>query len=224
MGAGDLSEEPAGPVSVGTVFDRFPASVRGAVVVRAQDHEPHQIRLLAVRVAQAHDPAKDVHRAGVEEATVDVAPHKEVLIPFDVPFADLGPGWFCVVADVEVDGSQRMTGPEGGGKRFGVPWPAEEVRRLDLKPNLKVGKAVVERIQSRPDRTEIRWRPPAKEPDAELRVSAGSRRLPPVEATDDQRSGTRVTVTHPVPRRSEQLTIELSGHGRGKSSATVELG
>jgi hypothetical protein len=224
VGAGDLSEEPAGPVSVGTVFDRFPASVRGAVVVRAQDREPHQIRLLAVRVAQAHDPAKDVHRAGVEEATVDVAPHKEILIPFDVPFADLGPGWFCVVADIEVDGSLRMTGPEGGGKRFGVPWPAEEVRRLDLKPNLKVGKAVVERIQSRPDRTEIRWRPPAKEPDAELRVSAGSRRLPAVEATDDQRSGARVTVTHPVPRRSDQLTIELSGHGREKSSATLDLG
>jgi hypothetical protein len=224
VGAGDLSEEPAGPVSVGTVFDRFPASVRGAVVVRAQDHEPHQIRLLAVRVAQAHDLAKDVHRAGVEEATVDVAPHREVLIPFDVPFADLGPGWFCVVADIEVDGSLRMTGPKGGGKRFGVPWPAEEVRRLDLKPNLKVGKALVERIQSRSDRTEIRWRPPAQEPDAELRVSAGSRRLPAVEATDDRRSGTRVTVTHPVPRRSEQLTIELSGHGREKSSATLDLG
>jgi hypothetical protein len=224
VGAGDLSDELAEPVSVGTVFDRFPASVRGAVVVRAQDHEPHQIRLLGVRVAQAHDQSKDVHRAGVDETTVDVAPHKEVLIPFDVPFAELGPGWFCVVADVEVDGSLRMTGPEGGGKRFGVPWPAEEVRRLDLKPNLKVGKAVVERIQSRPDRTEIRWRPPAKEPEAELRVSAGSRRLPAVEATEDQRTGTRVTVTHPVPKRSEQLTIELSGHDRQKTSATLDLG
>jgi hypothetical protein len=224
VGAGDLSDELAEPVSVGTVFDRFPASVRGAVVVRAQDHEPHQIRLLAVRVAQAHDQSKDVHRAGVDETTVDVAPHKEVLIPFDVPFAELGPGWFCVVADVEVDGSLRMTGPEGGGKRFGVPWPAEEVRRMDLKPNLKVGKAVVERIQSRPDRTEIRWRPSAKEPEAELRVSAGSRRLPAVEATEDQRTGTRVTVTHPVPKRSEQLTIELSGHDRQKTSATLDLG
>jgi hypothetical protein len=224
VGAGDLSDEPSPPVSVGTVFDRFPASVRGAVVVRAQDHEPHQIRLLAVRVAQAHDPAKDVHRAAVDEATVDVAPHKEVLIPFDVPFAELGPGWFCVLADVEVDGSLRMTGPEGGGKRFGVPWPAEDVRRLDLKPNLKVGRAVVERIQSRPDRTEIRWRPPSKDPEAELRLSAGSRRLPAVEATDDPRTGTRVTVTHPVPKRSEKLTIELAGHGRDKSLATLDLG
>jgi hypothetical protein len=223
VGAGDLSEEPAGPVSVGTVFDRFPASVRGAVVVRAEDREPHQIRLVAVRVAQAHDPAKEVHRAAVEETTVDVAPHKEVLIPFDVPFAELGPGWFCVVADVEVDGSRRLTGPEGGGKRFGVPWPPEEIRRVDLKPNLKLGRAVIDRIHSRPDRTEIRWRPPKGSPDAELKLSAGSRRLPVVESTDDPRTGIRIAVTHPIPKRSEQLTLELSA-GDARSSATVDLG
>lgn len=224
MGAGDLSEEPAPGVSVGTVFDRFPASVRGAVVVKARDREPHQIRLLAVRVTRAHDQAKEVHRAAVEETTVDVAPHKEVLIPFDVPFTELGPGWFCVVADIEVDGSRHMTGPEGGGRPFGVPWPADEVRRLDLKPNLKLGGAVIERIRSRPDRTEIRWRPPKGTEDAELKLSAGKQRLPVVETTDDPRTGTRTTVTHPLPKDAAQLTVESVGPGRGRSVTTVDLG
>ena len=114
MGARDLTEEPAEPVSVGTVFERFPASVRGAVVARAQDREPHQIRLLAVRVVQGHDPTKEVHRAPVERTTIDVAPHREVLLPFDVPFTELGPGWFCVMADPAATNSRpRWMFPAG---------------------------------------------------------------------------------------------------------------
>jgi hypothetical protein len=222
VGAGNLTEEPSAPVTVGTVFDRFPASVRGAVVARAEDREPHQVRLLAVRVVHAHDLSTEVHRAGVEETTVDVAPHKEVLIPFDVPFADVGPGWFCVVAEVEVDGSLRITGPEGGGKRFSVPWQPEEVRRADLKPNLKLGGAVIERIQSKPDRTEVRWRPPQSERGADLRLSAGKQRLPVVEVTDDPRTGLRTTVAHPLPKRTEQLTVEL-GRGPERASASLDL-
>jgi hypothetical protein len=189
-------------------------------VVRGLDREPHQIRLLAVRVVQAHDLSKEVHRAAVAETTIDVAPYREVLLPFDVPFTDLGPGWFSVVAEVEVDGTVRMTGPESGGKRFGVPWPAEDVRQLDLKPDLKVGGAIVERIRSTVDATEIRWRPPDEAPDAELRVTAGSRRLPVARSTDDPRSGVRITTTHPVPRRAARLTLELVG---SRSSVTVDL-
>jgi hypothetical protein len=223
VGAGDLTEEPAKPVSVGTVFERFPASVRGAVVARAQDREPHQIRLLAVRVVQGHDPTKEVHRAAIGKATIDVAPHKEVLIPFDVPFAELGPGWFCVTAEVEVDGTHRIEGPEGGGKRFGVPWPPEEVRRVDLKPNLKLGGAVIERIRSTLDLTEIRWRPPKGAGDAELRMSAGKHRLPVVRVTEDVKSGTRTTTAHPVPTKVASLTLEVIRGGR-RSSSQLDLG
>jgi hypothetical protein len=223
VGAGDLSDDaPAGPVSVDTVFDRFPASVRGAVVARGQDREPHQIRLLAVRVVHAHDPAREVHRAGVDEATIDVAPHKEVLIPFDVPFAELGPGWFCVTAQVEVDGSLRIEGPEGGGKRFGVPWPLDEVRKVDLKPNLKLGRATVERLRSTEQATEIRWHPGTE--DAELKVSVGRHRLPVVESTADVRTGTRMSVAHPLPKGTSEVTLDLTGPGRERSSAVLDLG
>jgi hypothetical protein len=222
VGTGNLTEEPTGPVSVGTVFDRFPASVRGAVVITGGDREPHQVRLLRVRVVQAHDISKEIRRASVEETTVDVAPHGEVLIPFDVSFTETGPGWFCVTAEVEVDGALRVTGPDTGGKRFGVPWPTEEIRRMDRKPSLKVGGAVIERIQSKPDRTEVRWRPPKRGPDAELRVTAGRQRLPVVEVTDDVKSGIRTTIAHPVPRRATQLALEV-GRGRRRASTILDL-
>jgi hypothetical protein len=217
-------QAPPAPVGVGVVFDTFPASVRGAVVVRGQDPEPHQIRMSGASVVEAHAPGRAVRPISVEEAVVDVAPHGEVLIPFDVPFAELRPGWYCVSADVLVDGSLRVRGPEGGGKRFVVAWPKEEVRRADLKPNLKVGGAVIERVDCRADRTAVRWRPPKDAPEADLRVSAGSRRLPVVEVSDDPRTGFRTTVTHPVPRRASHLTFEApGGPGRSRASATLEL-
>ena len=108
------------PVSVDVVFERFPASVRGAVVVRALDSEPHQISLDSAEVVEAGKLNRHVSPVGAEQATIDVAPHGEVLIPFDIPFSGLPPGSYCVLAEVVVDGSLRIRGPEGGGKRFSV--------------------------------------------------------------------------------------------------------
>lgn len=110
-----------GPVSVEVVFDRFPASVRGAVVVRGRDSEPHQIRLAGVDVVHPDALDRPVRPVEMDDATVDIPPHREVLIPFDIPFPGLDPGPYCVVAEVVVDGSARVRGPEGGGKRFTVP-------------------------------------------------------------------------------------------------------
>jgi hypothetical protein len=221
VGARDLSEA-AGPVSVDTVFDRFPASVRGAVVVRGLDRQPHQIRLVGAEVVPAHDLARGVHPVAAEGATVDVPPHREVLIPFDVPFAGLEPGWYCVVAEVEIDGGTHLRGPEDGGKRFVVPWPSAEVRRADLRPNLEIGGAMIERVELKTDRTAVRWRPPEDAPDAQLRLRLGNRRLPVVEATDDPRGGGRVTVAHPVPKRATQLELEVTA-GRRKTAAALDL-
>lgn len=220
MGARDLSDAPDRPISVDTVFDRFPASVRGAVVVRAVDREPHQIRLVAAEVVPAHDLARGVQEVAAERATVDVAPHREVLIPFDVPFAGLDPGWYCVVAEVEVDGGSRLRGPENGGKRFVVPWPSAEVRRADLRPNLELGGAVIERVELKADRTAVRWRPPADAPGASLRLRLGSRRLPVVDVTDER--GVRTTVAHPVPKQAPHLDLEVTAGG-GRAAATLDL-
>ncbi len=105
---------------VDIVFDRFPASVRGAIVVRALDSEPHQIRLVGADVVHAEPAGRPVRAVAFGEAVVDVAPHGEVLIPFDIPFAGLERGSYRVQAEVRVDGAVRVTGPPGSGKRFAV--------------------------------------------------------------------------------------------------------
>ena len=116
-----MGDEPAGPVSVSVVFDRFPASVRGAVVVRGTDSEPHQVQLAAANVVPPDEPDRPIREIEMERTTVDLAPHREVLLPFDIPFVGLDPGSYGVTAEVVVDGSHRVRGPEGGGKRFTVP-------------------------------------------------------------------------------------------------------
>lgn len=108
------------PISVDVVFERFPASVRGAVVVRGLDTYPHQISLKAAEVVEAERLDRPVSPVSAEQATLDIAPHGEILIPFDIPFAALPPGSYCVVAEVLVDGNVRIRGPEDGGKRFSV--------------------------------------------------------------------------------------------------------
>lgn len=89
-------------------------------MVRALDSDPHQIQLDAAEVVQAENLGHKVTPVGADQATIDVAPHGEVLIPFDIPFAGLPPGSYCVLAEVVVDGRIRIRGPEGGGKRFSV--------------------------------------------------------------------------------------------------------
>jgi hypothetical protein len=232
-------EGPELPVAVDVVFERFPASVRGAVVVRGTDSEPHQIRLDALSVTEAHATSRVVHEVPAGPVTVDVVPRGEILIPFDVPFAELAPGWYGVVSAVVVDGQRRIQGPDEV-KRFVVPWPPEEVRRGSIPADLPIRVpgsrgAVVERVDCKPDRAIVRWRHAPGERAAEpefpdLRVFAGSRRLPNVDSGGDPGTGERITVTHPVLKRHRQLTFEIDRrvrYGRpavrGKWSASLDL-
>jgi hypothetical protein len=235
-----VSQPAAGStVAVDVVFERFPASIRGAVVVRGRDPEPHQIRLEELAVVEAHGSGRSAHEVQTGGVTVDVVPRGEILIPFDVPFADLPPGWYAVSAQVIVDGQQRVHGPDEP-TRFLVPWPAEDVRKgvVDAGLNIRVpgsDGAVVERVECKADRAVVRWRHgPSPDPDmpefAELRVFAGSRRLPALDSTHDLETGARTTVVHPVLKRYRQLTFELDKRftpgrppQRGKWAARLDL-
>ncbi|HEV3475091.1 MAG TPA: hypothetical protein VG602_06980 [Actinomycetota bacterium] len=215
----------SGPVAVDLVFERFPASVRGAVVVRGQDREPHQVRVEGADVVEAHATNRSVRPASVTSATVDVPPRGEILVPVEVPFAGLDPGWYCVLADVVVDGSLRMRGPEGGGKRFLVPWPSSEVRRGEIRADLTISvpgsdAVKVEQVECKADRAIVRWRhAPGENPDfGTLKVLAGRRRLPELETAADPETGTRTTIVHPVPKTAERLVFELDRRGRGGRS------
>ena len=235
-----MSEEtPEVPVAVDVVFERFPASIRGAVVVRGRDPEPHQVRLRELSVSEAHGGGRVIHVVPTGGVTVDLVPRGEILIPFDVAFTELEPGWFTVSAEVVVDGQRRFRGPDTP-KHFVVPWPANDVRRgaIDVGVRIEVpgsDGAVVERVECKADRAVVRWRhAPTAEPGVpefgDLRVLAGSRRLPVIEGTHDATTGSRTTVVHPVLKRHRSLTFELDRRfttgeppQRGKWSARLTL-
>jgi hypothetical protein len=234
-----MTEGPDAPVSVGTVFERFPASVRGAIVVRGADPDPHQVRLAGAEVVEGHGSARTVCPVSVDPVTIDVAPRAEVVIPFDVSLAGIPPGWYGVTAEVVVDGQQTVRGP-ADGKRFTVPWPSGEVRRGEVQANVRIAVpgsdgAVVERIECKADRAVVRWRHrPGKalqEPEfGELRVVAGTKRLPVVDSAYDPATGARSTVVYPILKSHRELRFELDRRfprgkppQRGKWSASLAL-
>ena len=79
-------------VSIRAHFERFPATLKGAFVLRGEDPDPHQVRIESARVAEMGGRAGQA--MAVEPVTLDVAPHLDSFVPFEVPLLDLGPGWY----------------------------------------------------------------------------------------------------------------------------------
>jgi hypothetical protein len=218
------------PVDVRAVFERFPASVRGAVAVRGADADPHQVMLSGAAVVELGAPSRSVRDVTVQRATVDIAPRKEVLIPFEIPLAGLEPGWYGVAAEVLVDGNQTVRGPEEHVRRFLVPWPRGTVRRGSVEAGVRIEipgtkDAEVDRVDCRGDRAVVRWRhtpgdEAARSPGfEELTVLADGRRLPVLESSHDASSGSRATVTYPVLAGHRTLTFRLDRRSRQGGAA-----
>ncbi len=207
------------PVAVRTVFERFPASVRGAVAVLGADPDPHQVALSGAAVVELGAPTRPVRDVSVQQATVDIAPRREVLFPFEIPLAGLDPGWYGVMAEVVVDGVQTVTGPGEHIRRFLVPWPRGKVRRGILEAGLKIEVpgskgADVDRVECKGDRTVVRWHQEPGESGVpaefeDLAVLADGRRLPALEGSSEPSAGARTTVVYPVLAHHRTLTFQL---------------
>jgi ribosomal 50S subunit-recycling heat shock protein len=151
--------------------------------------------------------------------TLDVVPHRDVFVPFELPLSDLEPGWYTMVCDVEVDG---LPSTFDGGGRFSVPWPRATVRRGQVK----VGKRVrlgeqtvhVEQVDCTGDSIRISMRvdPPGH---VTVRLTADGRRLQVLETELDEESGRAKATAYPVMRGDEVLRIELKGRARGSEDA-----
>ena len=235
MGDGDLSG-----ISVDAVFERFPASVRGAVVLRGTDPDPHHVRLTEAGVVEVGGVPRKVRTLDLGQVTVDVAPRDRVMIPFEVPFSELDPGWYTVQAEVEVDGQESVRGPQERPGRFCVAWPSGAVRRGSVEAGIRVKVpgsegAAIDRLVLRGDSAAVHWRHAAAEEPGfrefgELKVTAVRRRLHVIEDEYEWSTGSRTTTIYPVLREDEALTFELDRrHRRGKPlqrgpwSATLKL-
>ena len=207
-------------VSLRARFERFPATVKGAFVVRGEDTYPHQVVFHEARVVRVPGPGS--MPIPLDAVTVDVPPHRDVFVPFEFPIADLDAGWYGLEAEVDVDGGRRTL---DGGRRFCVPWARSEVRAVSVRIDrtVKVDDATValERCQSGTEGLLLRFsvQPPG---EPTLRIFADGAKLDLVEQEVEASSGRGRARAYPVLRSHKMLRIEIAASPRGTAQA-IEL-
>jgi hypothetical protein len=202
-------------------FERFPASMRGAFVMAGADGNPHAVHIESADVLRV--PGGPVKPVPVEDRQFDVAPARDLFVPFEVTVTELEPGWYRLVSSVRVDGGPVWTFE---GRPFTIPWPRNDVRRGVLV----VGKRVVaggsqyevERAELGPDAAVVVWRAVAKgaggerDPDggvatliADGAELAGIPHVPGAKAFEPRQPGERRSVSYPVPRAVRKLQVVI---------------
>jgi hypothetical protein len=207
-------------VSVRARFERFPATVKGAFILRGEDADPHQVVFSAANVVGIGLGVS--HPMPMAAATLDVAPHRDLFVPFEMPVSDLDPGWYTLTCDLEVDG---ISGTYDGGRRFSVAWPRATVRRGQLRVGkaaaLGDGKVVVEQVDCAGDSIKVHLRVDPPGPVA-VKLTADGDRLEVLETELDETSGRAKVTAYPLLRSHRALRIELRGKARG-ADADLEL-
>ena len=112
------------PISVRARFERFPATVKGVFILRGEDPDPHQVVFREARVVSIG--GSQAYPITMAPATLDVAPRRDVFVPFEMAVTDLDPGWYELECELDVDGRPKTL---PGGRRFSVAWPRATVRR-----------------------------------------------------------------------------------------------
>jgi hypothetical protein len=226
------------PVEVRTRFERFPATAKGAFVMRGADGNPHTVRLERAAVVRVPTgPEKAVTGVAVQ---VDVAPSRDLYVPFEASLADLEPGWYALRSWVRVDGGREYA---FNSRAFSVPWPRAEVRRgsIRVERSTKVGGSTfrIERVELGSDAAIVTWSPapapshrPRAAPEdaslAELLVSVDGQQLevvpPDLVRIPPGRVGSseQRTVAYPVAQGARALAICVRLPS-GEVSPTIRL-
>jgi hypothetical protein len=238
VGAGDLTRgEPRrgaeAPILVQTRFERFPASLKGAFVLRGVDGNPHAALFEWGRVARV--PSGLAKPIPVEERPFDVAPIRDLFVPFEVGVSDLDAGWYRLEASVQVDGGKAWP---FSSRSFAIPWPRGDVRRgsYPVGKRVQAGDSafIVDRVELTGDSASVVWRtepqtgedtedgPPG---DAVLIADGGALELlPPEEGSRlfvPRVAGERRSVSYPMPRstRSAAVVVRLRSGDESKPVA-----
>ncbi|HEY5905712.1 MAG: hypothetical protein ACAH81_14340 [Actinomycetota bacterium] len=199
-----------GRVSIRAHFERFPATLKGAFVLRGDDADPHQVRIEAARVAEL--AGRVGQPMGVEPVTLDVAPHLDLFVPFEVPLLDLAPGWYRLELDVTIDGDAGVVHP---GDRFVVAWPRGSMRR----GSASVGRAIeagattvtILQVDCAPDGVRVSYEAPAR---LGLSIAADDVLLPLVDEGFDEESRRGTVMTYPAAKSQVRLAITARGADR----------
>jgi hypothetical protein len=196
-----------GRVSIRAHYERFPATLKGAFVLRGEDADPHQVRIEVARIAELS--GRSAHPMGVEPATLDVAPHLDLFVPFEVPLLDLGPGWYRLELDVAVDGDDGVMHP---GDRFAVAWPRGSMRRGSASVGRAIAagstKVTIEQVDCVPDHVRVTYEAPSR---VALSLAADDVTLPQIDESFDEEAGRGTVETYPAAKAQSRLSIAARG-------------
>jgi hypothetical protein len=212
-------------VLVQTKYDRFPASVKGAFVLRGGDANPHLVRVMRAGIESlSGGTAKDIPMGNVD---VDVAPGRDLFVPFEAGIAELEPGWYVIAAELLIDGA---VSERSASRPFSVAWPRAQVRTgtVQLGESVHVGGAtlVVDRVELKSDRVILVWRPEGtggedeSSPDeVRTEVAAGGRELLAVPGApgSEAKPGEQRSVHYPAPNGAASLDLVFVSSGGDRS-------
>jgi hypothetical protein len=211
-----VTERPT--ISVRARFERFPATVKGAFILRGEDANPHQVAFRSARIVTIG--GREQRPFAMPENILDVAPRQDVFVPFELAVSDLEPGWYGLECELDVDG---IVGPFDGGRRFAVPWPRATVRRGQVKVDKKVklgdgSVIVVDQVECGGDSIKVLF---AVEPAGPVTVqlSADGARLEVLDVDIDEVTGRGKVTAYPLLRTVTVLGTEWKARGRGAEGA-----
>jgi hypothetical protein len=209
-------------VSVRARFERFPATVKGAFILRGEDADPHQVVVREATVVGIGLGSR--YPMPVPPVTLDVAPHRDVFVPFEMAVGELDPGWYTMTCDLDVDGYRASF---DGGRRFCMPWPRSTVRRGPVKVGRRVAvgrsTVLVEQLDCAGDSVTVHLRvdPPAS---ISAKLFADADPLVVLDTDVDESTGAGTVTTYPVLRAQSTIRLRLQGRRRGEvGELEVEL-
>lgn len=199
-------------ISVRARFERLPSTLKGALILRGEDTNPHQVRFRGVRAVPVGGEWASGRPVPVAASTVLVAPHRDVFVPFEVSLSDLEPGWYGFLCSLDVDG---IEGDFDGGRRFPVPWPRGSVRRgtvkVDSVVSLGESEIRIEQIECLGDSVRVPFvAAPSVRPTVYAVTDGGELAVLDVEMDD---SGKGRITTYPVMKTDSALRLELAAEG-----------
>ena len=176
--------------------------------MRGADGNPHQVRLDQARVVELGGRGKTP--MSVASTTLEVAPNRDLFVPFEFPVAELDPGWYAIELELAVDGAPTTVRP---GSRFPVPWPRGSTRRDHVDVGRSVegtgGTVRVERVECAGDSIRIAY----EGSEASVSIAADGSKLPVLESTFDPDRGTGAVTAYPVLKTQRRLTVSVKGAG-----------
>ncbi len=190
-------------VAIRAKFERFPAAVKGALIVRGADGMPHQVRREAAHAAELS--CGTAQPGGVSSVVLEVSPTQETFVPFEVSTMDMASGWYRLECDIVVDGDPEVVRP---GDRFAIPWPRAAVRRGRVTIGDKVSSVALETLECLGDTLRLSF---AADAEPTIALSVDGRRHTVLEMAFDEETGRGVLTGYPALRSQRTLTIQIKG-------------